>query len=184
MKTIIFNGSPRKKGDTSVLIDTFCKEMQGEEIKIVNAYRDNIHPCVDCRWCFENSGCAIQDDMQEIFSYLEECDHIVIASPVYFGELTGMLLALFSRFQTYFSAKYVRKTEPVKKKKTGAIFLCAGSFGPREKAESTADMLLNLLNCQKLDTVYIDKTDQLPAIEQKEALKKVCELARQMKGDR
>lgn len=181
MKTLIFNGSPRSHGDTATLIETFCKEMDGEEIRVVQAYKEEIHPCIDCRWCFQNTGCAIQDEMQEIFTFLQECDHIIIASPIYFGELTGMLLALFSRFQTYFSAKFVRQEDPMPKQKTGAVFLCAGSMGPREKAESTAEMILNLLNCKKLDTVYIDHTDKIPATQQLDALRRICALAHEMK---
>ena len=133
MKTLILNGSPRMKGETMKLIDAFTQEMDQEEIRIVHAYTAGIRPCIDCRWCFENKGCAIQDGMQEIYDYLEECDHIVIASPVYFEELTGMLLALLSRLQTYFSAKYMRRETILPRKKTGAVFLCAGSIGPREK---------------------------------------------------
>ena len=181
MKTLILNGSPRMKGETMKLIDAFTQEMDQEEIRIVHAYTAGIRPCIDCRWCFENKGCAIQDGMQEIYDYLEECDHIVIASPIYFEELTGMLLALLSRLQTYFSAKYMRRETILPRKKTGAVFLCAGSIGPREKAESTARMLLELVNCQCLGTVYAGKTDKIPVEEQSDVLKEVKALAAEMK---
>lgn len=182
MKTIIFNGSPRMDGDTAKMIQSFCREFGEEEIKIVHAYKANVHPCIDCRWCFQNKGCAIKDEMQEIYSYLEECDHVIIASPIYFGELTGMLLALFSRFQTYFSAKYVRKEELFFKKKTGAVFLCAGSAGPRDKAESTATMLLDLLNCENLGTIYSEGTDKTPAFSRPEVMEEICALAKKMRN--
>ena len=106
-------------------------------------------PCIDCRWCFDHAGCAVKDEWQEVLSYIEECDHIIMASPVYFEEVTGMLLAVMSRLQTYFSARYIRKEEPVPKKKTGAVLLTAGSIGPREKAESTAEMLLRQMSCEQ-----------------------------------
>lgn len=181
MKTIIFNGSPRMDGDTAKLTEIFEKEMEGQEVKIVHAYKEGVRPCIDCRWCFANKGCAIKDGMQEIYSFLEECDHIVIASPIYFGELTGMLLSLFSRFQTYFSAKYVRKELLFPKKRTGAVFLCAGSGGPREKAESTAEMLLNLLNCENLGTVYAEGTDKCPAMCREDIIQEVRSLAEKMR---
>lgn len=182
MKTLVFNGSPRMKGETMELVNAFCEEMKGEEIKVVHAYQADIRPCVDCRWCFKNRGCAIKDGMQEIYRYLEECDHILIASPVYFEELTGVLLALLSRLQTYFSAKYIRREEPLPQKKTGGILLCAGSIGPREKAESTAAMILKLLNCENLGTVYAGKTDRIPVKEQPDILIQVKDLAKKMKN--
>ena len=107
MKTLIFNGSPRKNGETAYMIHTL-QENLGGEYKVVDAYRAQIRPCIDCRWCFDHAGCAVKDEWQEILSYIEECDHIIIASPVYFEEVTGMLLAVMSRLQTYFSARYIR----------------------------------------------------------------------------
>jgi len=60
MKTLILNGSPRTNGDTSSLIDIFTEKI-GSEYKIVDAYRCNISPFIDCRYCWENSGCVIDD---------------------------------------------------------------------------------------------------------------------------
>lgn len=87
----------------------------------MNAYRCNISPCVDCRYCWNNCGCAIEDEMQEVYNYIQECDNILIASPIYFSELTGKLLDVGSRLQTYFCARFFRKEEPVQKTKRGAV---------------------------------------------------------------
>ncbi|MFW6002597.1 MAG: flavodoxin family protein [archaeon] len=84
MKTLIFNGSPRKNGDTMVLINEVINNLEGE-YKIVDAYDCNIGACVDCRYCWENAGCCIEDEMQEVYKYIMECDNILIASPLYFS---------------------------------------------------------------------------------------------------
>ena len=65
MKTLILNGSPRVHGDTVSLIDRLIKTLDGE-CRVVDAYRSNISPCLDCRYCWRNKGCAIQDEMQEV----------------------------------------------------------------------------------------------------------------------
>jgi multimeric flavodoxin WrbA len=108
MKTVIFNGSPRKSGDTAILINEFCSELRGE-ITVFSAYTDEINPCIDCRYCHEHSGCSIADGMNGIYRSVSDCDNLVIASPLHFSELSGPLLSLFSRFQTYYAAKYIRK---------------------------------------------------------------------------
>ena len=59
---------------------------------------------------------------REIYAYIEECDNVLIASPVYFSELTGKLLDLGSRLQTYFSAKFFRREQPVAKAKRPPFF--------------------------------------------------------------
>ncbi len=176
MKTLIFNGSPRKHGETAYMIRTL-QEALGGEYRVVDAYRADIRPCADCRWCFEHAGCAIRDEWQEVFSYIEECDHIIMASPVYFEEITGMLLAVMSRLQTCFSARYIRREEPVPKRKTGGVLLVAGSIGPREKAESTAEMLLKQMNCSSLGTVYVNCTDKVSVRDREDILQEIRGLA-------
>ena len=91
MKTLIFMGSPRLHGDTAGLLELLTRKLGGEW-KIVDAYRARISPCIDCRYCRQHPGCSIQDEMQEVYKYIEDCDNIVIASPIYFSELTGKLL--------------------------------------------------------------------------------------------
>lgn len=63
--------------------------------------------------------------MQEIYSYIQEGDNILIASPVYFSMLTGKLLDVVSRLKTYFCARYFRKAEPIFKKKELYCWLVA-----------------------------------------------------------
>ena len=170
MKTLIFNGSPRKNGDTMEMIKKLTENLDGE-IKIVNAYNSEISPCIDCRYCWKRNGCAIKDGMQEIYDYIQDCDNVVIASPIYFAELSGMLLALGSRLQTYVSAKYMRKETPIAKPKKGAVILAGGGSGGAERAYETAKELLKLMNCTEIhELVASRKTDRVPASEDDEAM--------------
>ena len=170
MKTLILNGSPRANGDTASLVKELTGKLPGE-YKIVNAYQCGVSPCVDCRYCWEHSGCAITDEMQEIYDYIQECDNILIASPVYFSELTGKLLDLGSRLQTYYCAAFFRKEKPVAKEKKGAVILVGGGDGHMEKAYSTARILLRHMNCQSIhDLVSSHNTNTIPASEDANAL--------------
>lgn len=164
MKTLIFNGSPRKNGDTVSLINELLKQLDGE-YKIVNAYDCKINPCVDCRFCFENEGCCIDDEMQEIYKYIQECDNILIASPIYFSELTGSLLSVLSRLQTYFSGKFFRKETPIKKPKKGAVIVVGGGDGSINKPYETACILLHHMNSHDIfPLVYSHNTNNSRAI--------------------
>lgn len=136
------------------------------EYKIVNAYRCDISPCIDCRYCRENNGCAINDEMQELYDYIQECDNILIASPIYFSELTGKLLDVGSRLQTYYCARYFRKEVAVAKPKKGAVILVGGGDGSMDKAYGTARSILHLMNCHNIhELVSSHNTDTIPAIE-------------------
>ena len=183
MKTLIFNGSPRKNGDTVSLLRLLTEKLESEH-KIVNAYHCNISPCVDCRWCQKNSSCAIKDEMQEIYDYIRECDNIVIASPIYFSELTGKLLDVASRLQMFFCARVFRRETPILKPKKGAIVLVGGGDGGPDKAIGTARTLLKQMNCRNVhDPVISHNTDRVPAIEEVQAREGIESIARFLNGE-
>ncbi|MDO4318662.1 MAG: flavodoxin family protein [Lachnospiraceae bacterium] len=170
MKTLILNGSPRRNGDTAFLVGKIIEQIDGE-YRIVNAYNSDISPCSDCRYCRKNKGCLVNDEMQEVYSYIQECDNILIASPLYFSELTGKLLDVGSRLQCFFCARFFRKEEPIPKSKKGAVILVGGGDGQIEKAYGTACTLLRHMNCVHIhEAVYSHKTNERPAAEDETAL--------------
>lgn len=171
MKTLIFNGSPRKNGDTASLIKILTDDLSGE-YRIVDAYKCSVSPCLDCRYCWENRGCAIDDEMQELYSYIEECDNIVIASPIYFSELTGKLLDVGSRLQTYFCGRFFRREKVITKPKKGAVILVGGGDGNGEAAHETATTLLHHMNAYDIHPLVIShNTNTTPAISDSTAVK-------------
>ena len=173
MKTLILNGSPRKNGDTAALIRALTEKLEGE-YRIVDAYRCRISPCVDCRYCWTHLGCAIPDEMQELYRYLEDCDNVVIASPVYFSELTGKMLDLCSRLQMYFGASHMQKVKLLTKPKRGAVILVGGGLGSIDRASDTAHMLLKQMKCTEVYPLLSShNTDHVPAAEDVAAIEGV-----------
>ncbi len=182
MKTLIFMGSPRKHGDTMSLVNLLCDDIQGE-VKIVYAYDCHFSGCVDCRYCWENEGCALDDGMQEIYDYIQECDNILVASPVYFSNLSGKLLDVASRLQTYFCGRFFRKTEPVPKKKKGAVILVGGGDGHLENAYDIASTLLHHMNSYDIHPlVYTHMTNERPALEDENAVNGVKKIVKFFNG--
>lgn len=177
MKTLIFNGSPRPNGDTAGLIGLLRGELAGE-CRVLDAYRCHISPCLDCRYCWENPGCAIRDEMQEVYGYIRVCDNILIASPLYFSELTGRLLDVGSRLQTFFCARTFRQEEASGKPKRGAVLLVGGGDGNMDKACGTAATLLRHMNARDIHPlVSSHHTNQRPALHDERAVAGVREIA-------
>ncbi len=170
MKTLIFNGSPRKNGDTVALLKEFTEKLEGE-YRVVDAYYCNIAPCTDCRYCKTNAGCSKEDEMQQVYEYIQECDNILIASPIYFSELTGQLLAVMSRLQTYWCARFFRKEIPIIKKKKGGIILVGGGDGSMSKATDTAESLFHKMNAVSVGTAYSHNTEHISPIADEIAMK-------------
>lgn len=169
-KTLILFGSPRRNGNTAALLDILCWELRGEYM-LVDAYRADISPCIDCRACRKKPGCAVDDGMGRVYDCIEECDSVVIASPIYFSELTGKLLDVGSRLQTYFCSTVLRGEPAPGRSKRGGVILCGGGTGSADKAYSTAKRLLHYMNCDEVyPAVVSHSTDSRPAAEDEAAL--------------
>ena len=179
MKTLIINGSPRKNGDTMTLVNEMIKYLNGE-VRIIHTYYEDISPCVDCRYCWKNNGCAINDGMQEIYTLLNEVDNVIIASPIYFSELTGKLLSFCSRLQLFYVSRSIRKDkEFILKAKNGALLISAGgdSKDLEKRAIESANIIFRHMNTQLTGIVSTLYTNDIPAIEDIGALGKARELA-------
>ncbi|MBQ8662830.1 MAG: flavodoxin family protein [Eubacterium sp.] len=174
-KTLIINGSPRKKGDTATLIAELKKHLTGEVVEI-SAYRSNIRPCVDCRQCQKTNMCVVRDDMDLI--YADDFDAVVMAYPVYYATAPGPIWSLLSRFQCYHEYLKTSKFPPVREKKAGLI-LVAGGSGNEMKATPAAYISCKMMNAHGLDEhmVISSKTDEVPAREDQETLAQLKELA-------
>ncbi len=176
MKTLIINGSPRKRGDTTELLTALKKQLAGEIVEI-SAYYDKVAPCNDCRYCWRKKGCVIKDDMTMI--YKDDFDTVVIASPLYMSNLTGPLMCLASRFQAYYAARRFLKDAIDIKEKTGVLILVGGGDGGPEPAIHMAKWMFKHMkaNLNEDNKVFSLNTDKLPAKEDHDALMKISEIA-------
>lgn len=98
---VVLNGSPRKNGNTSALINAFTKgaEKTGNNVIIFNLNDMNIHGCLGC-FCGHSSKdypCIQNDDMKQIYSAIKTSDVIILASPLYYWNLSGQLRTCIDR---------------------------------------------------------------------------------------
>jgi len=176
-KTLIINGSPRKNGDTVSLLKVLTATLTGEFIR-VDCYSADISPCIDCRSCWKEMRCVLDDDMQNIYQHINNCDNVVIASPIYYSELTGKLLDMASRFQIYYAAKAFRNEAIGIKPKKGGVILVGGGDGKPERAFTTAKILFRQLNVIDIfPLICSHKTNILPAAMDNAAIDGVERLA-------
>ncbi len=102
MNVIAINGSPRKDGNTSVLIKTVFEELeaQGIETKEINVGSKLIRGCIACMKCWENQDghCAqTKDPLNDWLDEMREADGIILGSPVYHAGLSGQLKVFIDR---------------------------------------------------------------------------------------
>jgi len=101
MKIAAFNGSPRKKGNTHILIENLFEPLReaGFECEEIKVGGIAIHGCKACGFCVENPGKCIQvnDPMNEWIEKMLAADAIILASPTYFANVTSEMKALIDR---------------------------------------------------------------------------------------
>ncbi len=98
---VILNGSPRRNGNTSALVKAFTDgaESKGHTVKEFFLQGMNIHGCRGCFGGGKNPDhpCVQRDGMDEIYPAYVEADVIVLASPLYYWNLSGQLRTAFDR---------------------------------------------------------------------------------------
>lgn len=102
MKVVAFNGSARKKGNTSILIQHVFSELEkaGIETEEVSLAGEQIRGCTACYQCFANKDkrCVIEKDcINASIAKMESADGIILASPTYFADMTSETKALIDR---------------------------------------------------------------------------------------
>ncbi len=81
MNILILSGSPRKGGNTDLLVEAFVKgASQNHHVEMVSVHDYKVNPCMGCNACFksENNTCVQKDDMALIYEKTNEADMLVI----------------------------------------------------------------------------------------------------------
>jgi multimeric flavodoxin WrbA len=115
MKVMAFNGSPRKKWNTATLLK---KALEGAasreaETELIHLYDLAYKGCISCFACKTLGGksygrCAVQDDLADVFSKVEETDAIILGSPIYWGTVSGEMKSFMERLLF----QYMTYTDP------------------------------------------------------------------------
>ena len=188
MKVLGLFGSPRRGGNTDILLEEALKgaEMEGAEVERLHLTDFNIIPCRECLQCFNDGKCIILDDMQKIYPKLLEADIIILASPIFFYGVTAWAKALIDRCQAFWSRKYILKDESLGKdgkRRKGFLISVGGTKGQRvfEGAILTAKYFFDVLNSEYVGELVFREVDAKGDIlKRPEALQQALEAGRKL----
>ena len=99
MKILLLNGSPRANGNTALALGEMEKVFadQGIETELIHIGHRDIRSCVACGRCNELGRCVFDDLVNEIAPKFEDCDGLVVGSPVYYASANATLVAFLTR---------------------------------------------------------------------------------------
>jgi len=97
-------GSPRKAGNTDLMLDAFLEGAVAAGAQTERIYvRDlQIEGCLACGACDKTGACVQKDEMARVYPLIEAASRIVVASPIYFYGVTGQLKLLIDRSQAVY----------------------------------------------------------------------------------
>jgi multimeric flavodoxin WrbA len=173
MKVIAFNGSPRREGNTEILLSEAIRgvKQQGSEVTVYNLGTLNLKTCLNCGHCDSAGRCIIKDDMQTIHDEIRVADRIIVASPIFFFSVSAQTKILIDRGQTFWAEKYVHK-KPIPAGPFGrkGLLLLVGGMKRNAKnagfdcAEATVRAFFRTVNVQEHVTLGYDSIDEKGAI--------------------
>lgn len=109
MKVLLINGSPRANGNTAIALDEMVKvfKEEGIESEVVQIGQKDVRGCIACGSCYKTGKCVFDDVVNECAVKFEECDGLVIASPVYYASANGTLISFLDRlfYSTHFDKR-------------------------------------------------------------------------------
>jgi len=161
-KVLILFGSPHKEGHTKKLLQKHMERLDKDaEIHMVYAYDEQVKPCFGCGFCAH--GLCACGDMYEVYDSLEDCDLLIVASPVYNLSFPAPLKNILDRFQVYWVQRFVnQKKPPIEKHKDAWVLLTCGSDNREGFAimNRQFDMMFTVLNTTKTLTEEQAGTDK------------------------
>ena len=109
MKVLIFNGSPHTNGNTATALAEMVKVFEEEnvETEVVQVGNQQIRGCMGCGACYKLGKCVFDDVVNEYAKKFEECDGLVVASPVYYASANATLVAFLQRL--FYSSRFDKR---------------------------------------------------------------------------
>lgn len=141
MKVLGLMGSPRKGGNTDILLETALKEASsaGAETLKLDLDELSIAPCSEREYdevTLEGYP-VVRDDIYKVLDAIKWADAVIVASPIFFGSLSAQTKTMIDRFQCVWLAASSGKGHLFKEGKKGA-FICAEATDRQDFAEAAS----------------------------------------------
>ncbi len=129
VKILLFMGSPRIGGNSDILSQALITGARnaGAKTERLPIAHMHISPCLECGGCDKTGECIIDDEMRTVYRKIEASDVIVVASPVFFYNITASTQAVIERSQACWIGKYVLKRGKFGGKTRKGVLLCQGA---------------------------------------------------------
>ncbi len=172
-KVLILDGSMRKQGNTSIIVEQFMEgaKQNTHQIEHILVKNLNIEYCTGCLRCNLIKRCSIAtDDWNEVQQKIQDADVLVVASPIYFHYVTAALKKLIDRFRSLVHVQIteegIKHTPRTEWKKEIVLILSMGSSDDID-AQPVIDLFNYIKNVMgEENNLHVIKATRLAVIKQ------------------
>ncbi len=190
MKVLGILGSPRREGNTEILLDEalrgasdhggLCEKIILRDLKIT--------PCLEIYKCAEDGVCAIQDEMQGLFPKIIQAERLILASPIFFYSVPALAKAMIDRCQSLWAKKYILKlpVSPIAERR-GVFISVAATRGKKlfDGVRLTVQYFFDAIDVAYSDELFVRGADEKGEVrDQPEALKAAYDLGQRLVTDK
>lgn len=175
MNVLVVTGSPRKNGNTEIMANAFTESARaaGHHVMVRNLSALNVNPCIDCKYCFTHEGICVQkDDMNEILKDVEQTDLLVLASPIYWFDVSAQTKCFVDRMYAF--AKKGFKISSV------AMLLNAGADNVFDAAEAQIKAISSYLKWDLKGVIKVPNMSEKGSMSASNCLEEVREFGRNL----
>ena len=188
MKILGIYGSPRKGGNSDLLLDQALEGARSQGAEILTLYVREFHfrGCIECGGCDETGLCVLQDDMQPLYPKIKDAQVIILATPIFFYGFPAQLKALIDRCQALWAERKLRKPKAQWKeyeRGRGYLIAVGATQGKSlfEGVELSARYFFDALDKSYGGGLFFRKIEEKGAIrDEPEALKKAFEFGKRI----
>ena len=178
MNIIAICGSPRRGNTEFVLKRILTKaEEFGSSSELVLLREKRIEFCKGCLSCDSSGECSIRDDMQTIYSKLEEADLVILGSPNYFHNVSGMMKDFIDRLLPFYYADKMKD-----KKMVIVIVGASDKTDAVKKSISCVEETIDLLKASCVGDLYLTAKESQDIENDPDKIKKIDEFTENLVG--
>ncbi len=135
MKVVCVFGSPRANGNSHAIAEGFLEKIreQGGDVESFHLNRLTYKGCQGCQVCKTKlDHCVLKDDLREVLEKTAEADVLVVATPVYYGDVSSQLKGFIDRTYSYLVPDFYTSETPCRLKPGKTLVFVITQAGPEK----------------------------------------------------
>ena len=169
MKVICILGSPKPNGNTATILNEIERPFKEHGIGVVRYCLGEckINYCTGCVSCFKDGQCVQNDDVQIIINDLLESNLVIIASPSYWGDVTGQMKVFIDRCTPYCNTRHIDRISKSMIKGVAVAVRAGRNKTENENLVHTIEHFLGHLNISLISNFTVESVDTMKDLESK-----------------